>query len=471
MATLSLAEARERKRLQIRVDGYGFRGEGYFRLSDGWLSIPGAMPGERVTVEIQEGQRPGVRRLFADLIEVHEASAERREPLCARVAVCRGCQLRHLTIAEELRFKVNTVREVISKYAGLSEEEQPEIEVVTPQPIARGDAFRIRSSLSFRRIDQGFELGLQSAQSPNLITMHDCPALVKSVQRLVSTVQKSFEQVEELPPDQAMARQYGGAGLLNIHVVAPTYGVGLIDVVLTELASEESLAEELEKGVIGTWVRQLAELTTEHVGISVKSNGNRQLIKEPRRISIPIDKWEMQVGVDDWFHATLGPAEKIYEQMMRWLELEVSDEFLDVGCGTGMISLMASEEARQVVGLDINRASIENAELNAMHHNRENIRFVIGGWEKGLRRLVLEGARFSVATINPMREPLGPKSLVLLEALGVERIVYLGPSPGAAARDIGELRRLGFEVDRLAAANLHPATYHTLLMARLRRRL
>lgn len=470
MATLSLAEAREKEIFQVRIEGYGFRGEGYSRLSDGWLSIPGALPGERVTIRIQQGQRQGARRLFADLLEVHESSTARRDPLCPRVAICKGCQLRHLTIAEELRFKVQSVRDVISRYGDLSQEEQPPVEVITPQPIARGDAFRIRTNLRFRRRDQGFELGLFSASGPSLITMHDCPALTKSARRLVSVVERSLKEVRELPLDEAMDVGAGPLGLVAIHVAAPTYGVGLIDVQLTDPGDLRRLDRELESGAVGAWLGQLAEMVTEYVGLSVKAGSWRRLIKEPRRISIPIDKWQMQVGFDDWFHATLEPAEEVYAHLMRWLELKEFEDFLDVGCGTGTISLMASELARDVVGIDINEASIESAELNALYHERENIRFIVGGWEKGLRRLVMEGARFSAATINPMRKPLGRRALVLLHALGVERLVYLGPSPVAAARDIRELRRLGFVVEKLAAANLHPATYHTLLMASLSRR-
>lgn len=471
MATLSLADIREKRTVQVQVDRYGVLGEGVVELTDGVLLIPGAMPGERLTVRLEEEQGASADRLFAKIIELHHASPERRDPLCPKVDICGGCQLRHLTIAEELRFKVETVREAITQYGEVREEEQPEIEIITSQPIARGDAFRIRAELRYRRRGQEFELGLSSGRGPMLIAMDDCPALVKSAQRLVSTVQTSLEGLSALPPDEEMVEAGAGSlGVVNIHVAAPTYGVGLIDVELTAITDEAILDEELTSGVIGDWLRLLSESVTEHVGLSVRAGDARRFIKEPRRISIPIDRWEMRVGPEDWFHSTLEPAEVVYEHLMRWLELQDRDDFLDVGCGTGTISLMASEHARRVVGIDINRASIENAELNGIYHDRDNIRFVLGGWERGLRRLVLEGARFSVATINPDGEPLGRRALVLLQALGVERLVYLGPSPEAAARDIGELGDLGFELERLGAANLHPATAHTLLMAKLRRR-
>ena len=46
----TLANAVEQGRLTVSVDGFGFRGDGWVRLDDGWLSVPGALPGERIVV-------------------------------------------------------------------------------------------------------------------------------------------------------------------------------------------------------------------------------------------------------------------------------------------------------------------------------------------------------------------------------------------------------------------------------------
>ena len=456
MSEMTREEIWEAGELEVVIDDYGFCGEGFLRLADGWLSVPGALPGERVRVKIQEGQHPKTRRIFADVVEILRSSEHRRDPLCARDSVCRGCQLRHLKVAEELRFKVRTVREVIARYAELSEEDQPPVEVVTPQPITRGDAFRIRSRLSYRVAGDEVELGLYSPRQASLVSMEDCPALTVSVQRLIATIKESLREQPEVPAPQL---------LQGISVACPTHGVGLVDLELDPDLSQEDFEAALEGAVIGGWASALAGEVAEQVGVAVSSGERRRIIKEPTRIRIPLGLWNLEVGHDDWFHATPEPAEAVYRQMLEWLDLNEDDELIDVGCGIGTITLLAARQARQVVGLDRNSSSIESAQLNAMAVGAENADFVIGGWEKGLRQLAMEGRRFSAATINPMREPLGHKPLAFLRALGVERVVYLGPSPEAAAKDIGELRQMGWSVERLAAGNLHPATYHTLLMA------
>jgi tRNA/tmRNA/rRNA uracil-C5-methylase (TrmA/RlmC/RlmD family) len=98
---------------------------------------------------------------------------------------------------------------------------------------------------------------------------------------------------------------------------------------------------------------------------------------------------------------------------------------------------------------------------------RANASFIAGAWESAGRKLLATGERFGIATVNPMREPVGERALAYLAPLGVERVVYLGPSPVSAAKDIGAMLRAGWRLDYLGAANLHPATYHLMLVARL----
>ncbi|TXD38945.1 class I SAM-dependent RNA methyltransferase [Lujinxingia vulgaris] len=473
----SLEEVRELQELEVRIDDFGFTGEGYVRLHDGWLSVPGALPGELVRVRLQPGQREGARRLYADVVEVVERSPERRDPLCERDAICRGCQLRHISVDGELRFKARGITEVVEKFAGLAEAEQPPVEILTPQPTARGDAFRYRTSLSYRRVGDRVELGLYSPASEGLVAMSSCPALTVQTQRVVGVIERSLQGQNALPWDGEMAREVAAQvegfevapGVEQIRVAVPNHGVGLVEVRLTEARDEAQFEVFCTSQPLASWLGRLVEALPAQVGLAVGSGPYRRQLKEPHRVRIPIGRLQMEVGYDDWIHATLAPAEVLYEAVGQWLEPEPEERFLDVGCGIGTIALLMAPRVGEAVGLDQNQASIESAEINAVGHGIANARFVAGGWETGLRRLAASGERFELATINPMREPLGRRALAYLNMLGVQRLVYLGPSPAAAARDLGALREMGWEIDRLAAANLHPATYHTMLVARVRR--
>lgn len=51
---------------------------------------------------------------------------------------------------------------------------------------------------------------------------------------------------------------------------------------------------------------------------------------------------------------------------------------LDLGCGTGILALIVSRYAREVVGVDIDPNAVVCAQHNAVLNNIENVRFLLG---------------------------------------------------------------------------------------------
>ena len=131
----------------------------------------------------------------------------------------------------------------------------------------------------------------------------------------------------------------------------------------------------------------------------------------------------------------------------------------------GGVALSLAARADSVVGFDANRHAVAMAVHNAQ--GVDNLEFFASAWVKGFSSLA--GRAFDTAVVNPMRQPLESKALGALGALRPQQLIYLGPSPAAAAKDIGTLRGAGWRLERLGAADLHPQTYHVMLVASLRR--
>lgn len=466
-----IALAQRGEPIEVVIDGYGYGGEGFVRVEDGWLSVPGALPGERVQILMSPPERL-TRRLFARVLRVIEARPERGDPMCPQAGVCRGCQLRHMTVSEELRFKHEAVREVVEKFAGVPREAQPPVERISPDVIMRGDAERLRTNLSFRRTADGsFELGLRAPAHPHLIAMDTCPALTNPVQRAVRLVRRALDEAladRLLLPD---ADAPEGTALLGVRVAAPMHGHGFVVLEVRPAAGVDLEELMVRDERLDRLVGALDAALPAEFGIFVQGSGEPIHARGPELIRLPVlpdVRDGLLASPNDWFHATHRPASALYDALPGWLQLAPEDALLDIGCGIGTIALRSAPSVRRVLGLDHNRTSIARAQANAARlHLSARAEFVVGSWESALRRLCMAGDRFSVATINPMREPLGERALAYLQPLGIQRLVYLGPSMSSAARDLGTLRSQGWRLDRLGCAMLHPATYHAMLVARL----
>lgn len=463
--------------LDITIDDYGFTGEGFVRLQDGWLSVRGAMPGEHVVVTLDAHQRGG-RRRFATLLEIRTPHAERRDPMCDQDAICRGCQLRHLSIQEEVSFKERALQEVLAKFSGWSLEELPPMTLIAPPAMVRSDGWRVRTMLNYTRRDaSSYDLGLVSPGREQLVDMRDCPALGAPVKRLTQQVTNALDllaQQEQLPssapprhlieedlpsPDTQTVEQEERLDLLGIRIAAPAHGRGFIEF---KQSPHAQISPE-----IFTLIEMLDETLPAHVSIFVqRGDQGYDRLRGPETMRLSLAGLTLELDPRDWFHATLEPAEVLYEQVAQWLDLQPGERFLDVGCGIGTLSLLAARHGLESLGIDAKLTSIHSATHNAERLGlQDRAQFMPGSWESALKKLLVRQERFDVATINPMREPLGERAIKCFNALGVQRLVYLGPSPAATARDLSVLRTSGWKIESLGGAMLHPATYHVMMVA------
>ena len=442
---LSLDEVVDRGTVDVTIEGHGYQGEGWVRLADGWLSVRGALPGERVRVEVQAPGRRRSRRLWARLVRVISTSDRRRDPQCSKFPGCRGCHLRHVSVLDELGMKSDTIAECIDKYAGLPRDQQPVVETIAVRGAARADPFRIRTNLTISARNDAWNVGLRA--DDELIDMVDCPALADSTRRAVARFERALATIDPKQP----------APIELARIAAPVHGHGYVDLRLP--TGEHNLDPLLSA---------LDQELPPGFGLAVANAAGRRYVRGPHRIRLPMADLRLEVGFDDWFHATLGPAEALYDAIEAWLEVERGETVLDAGCGVGTIGLVCAAAGANVVGFDLNASSVETAEMNALHNDLD-VEFLSGAWERVFRKLVMAERKFRTVVINPMRDPLGRRALAYVRKLDADRVLYLGPSPAPAAKDVGVLRDLGFRISRLGAVNLHPATYHVMLAAMLTR--
>lgn len=75
-------------------------------------------------------------------------------------------------------------------------------------------------------------------------------------------------------------------------------------------------------------------------------------------------------------------AEKLYDYIKE--NVNENDKVLDLYCGTGSIGIYVSEKAKNILGIEIKDEAIEDAKLNAIENNANNIEFICGKTDNAL---------------------------------------------------------------------------------------
>jgi 23S rRNA (uracil1939-C5)-methyltransferase len=93
--------------LTLAIESLAFGGDAVAHAGDGrTVFVAGAVPGDAVAAEVVEDHG---RFLRARLVEVLEASEERRTPPCPYFGECGGCQWQHVSHACQVESKRRAV--------------------------------------------------------------------------------------------------------------------------------------------------------------------------------------------------------------------------------------------------------------------------------------------------------------------------------------------------------------------------
>lgn len=207
--------------VELVIDRLGAGGDGIGETPGGRVYVAGALPGERVSVELGVRRGDGWR---AGLGAVLEASPDRLAPACGHFGRCGGCALQPLATAAYLDFKRDRILQALAR-RGMANAE-------VAAPAASPPGSRRRATFAARRTAGGVVLGFNEAGSDRVVALDECPVLRPSITTLLE------------PLRALIARVAAPGGTLDVMVSENATG---LDVLLTglpplDLAAREALA-------------------------------------------------------------------------------------------------------------------------------------------------------------------------------------------------------------------------------------
>ena len=151
-----------------------------------------ALPGERVVVEVTEGQE-GDRFLRADAVEVLEASPDRVTPPCpfSGPDACGGCDFQHVAVPAQRALKAAVVAEQLQRLARL------DVEVTVEAVPGDDDGLDWRTRVQWAVTRDG-DPGLRKHRSHDVVEVDDCRIAHPGLPRVTGTEWTDATAVESI---------------------------------------------------------------------------------------------------------------------------------------------------------------------------------------------------------------------------------------------------------------------------------
>jgi 23S rRNA (uracil1939-C5)-methyltransferase len=429
------------EQLEVEIDSLAFGGRGVARSEGLVVFVAGALPGDRVRVEITKAKK---RFAEARTIELLQAGTERIADRCTHDGEpCPGAPWQGLAYERQLTHKSEQVDEALRRIGGLDGYELEEIE-----PALEQWRYRNKLEYSFGERDGEPTLGFHARGRWDLIVDVDDCLLASERGNAARNAVREWARLESVPAYDQQARE----GVLRNLVVREGWRTGQIQ---TRLVTS---AQPFPKPPV--------DLHTAIEGDSGGTDGPTGVLGEERlREELSGLRLEMSHGA--FFQTNTEMAERLYAIAAEYAGLSGSERVFDLYCGIGTIGLTMAAKAGEVWGVEIVSEAITDAERNAEQNKIENANFFAGSARTSVRPLIEQAGRPDVVVIDPPRAGLSQKIVRRLIECEAKKIVYVSCNPTTLAPNAAQLVEAGYALRRVKPVDMFPQTPHIECVALL----
>lgn len=428
----------------IQIRSLGAHGEGVGDVNGFTLFVEGALPGEKVEVELTTVKKTyGVGRL----LRVIESSPDRVEPVCPLSGTCGGCQVMHMDYSAQLERKRQRVIDAFERIGKLTDVEVASC-VPSPDPLG----YRNKIQAPIRQKDKGLSIGFYARGSHELIDVDTCYIHCSLGQRVYEN------SVALLKSSGIPAFDWRtGKGELRHLIIKTALGTGqALVIIVSRTEKNESfvrLAEEIR--------RQCPEV----MGVILNVNPRPHNVVLGNKFTVLSGQGWMEekilglrflVSPASFFQVNPAQASQLYSQVIEWADLKGSEKVLDAYCGVGTLTLLLAGKAGQVIGVECVPQAIEDAVRNAELNQLQNVQFVCAEAEKWIQ----SADKVDLAVLNPPRKGCHPEMIKAIGLMRPSRLIYVSCDPATLARDLALLEESGYQIEDVRPFDMFPQTAH-----------
>lgn len=449
----NLVNIEKNKDYIVTIENYGHEGEGVAKIQGFTVFIAGVLKGEVVKVKIiKVNKNYGVGKL----LEVIEASEKRVEPVCGTYKRCGGCNLQHYSYEEQLNFKTERVKNVISRIGKLED-------VIIHNTLGMETPYNYRNKVQLPVGATGEEIlvGFYAPRSHDIINMDKCYIQDEVGDQVIALTKQWMKKFKISPYDEK-----SHSGIVRHIMVRKGFKTGEIMVVLVtrseELPHKQEFIDLIKENITGV-VSIIQNINKEKTNVIL---GLKSLTLWGRdHISDYIGEFKFNISPLSFFQVNPVQTEVLYGKALEYAGLTGEEIVFDAYCGTGTISLFLSKKAKKVYGVEIIPEAIENAKENARANGVTNAEFIVGKSEEEIPRLIAQGIKADVVVVDPPRKGCEESLLKALAEIKPRRIVYVSCDPATLARDLGVLDGLGYKTLQIQPVDMFPQTAHVECVA------
>lgn len=371
----------------------------------------------------------------------------KKEDTCKIFGKCGGCQLLNMPYEEQLKKKKSEVERLLKPYCKV------EKIIGMEQPVH----YRNKVLATFSCDRRGVPIsGMYEEKSHRVVPMDNCLLNDERADKIIVSIRgllKSFK-IKTYNEDT-------GYGLLRHVLVRVGKNSGQVMVVLV-------LASPILPGK-NNFVKALRQLHPEITSMVINVNprhssavlGDKEIvIYGPGYIEDRLMDKVFRISPKSFYQINPVQTEKLYSTAIEFAGLTGKETVLDAYSGTGTIGICASDKAKKVICVELNKDAVHDAIVNAKRNKVTNIEMHNMDAGEFMLKQAEANVKMDVVFMDPPRSGSDEKFLKSLCKHRPKKVVYISCNPETLARDLKYLLKEGYKAKKCIAVDMFSHTAH-----------
>lgn len=371
----------------------------------------------------------------------------KQKSLCPVSKKCGGCQLLDMPYSQQLTLKKKQLEETLKGIC----------KVQTVIGMEQPFHYRNKVHAVFDRDRRGNIIsGIYQENTHIVVPVEKCLIEDEKADEIIGTIRGMLKSFKIRTYDEDT-----GYGLLRHVLIRKGFQSGEIMVVLVTASpvfpSKNNFIKALRE--------KHPEITTivQNIngrGTSMVLGDREQVLYGKGYITDQLCGCTFRISSKSFYQVNPVQTEILYNKAITYAGLTGKEKVIDAYCGTGTIGLIAASQAKEVIGVELNRDAVRDAVINAKRNNIKNEQFYNADAGKFMVELSEQNKKVDVVFMDPPRSGSDEAFLSSVVKLAPKKVVYVSCNPETLARDLKYLTRHGYQAVECQPCDMFPFTKH-----------
>lgn len=417
------------------------------------LFVASALKGEKAKIKVTKVNESFG---FARLIELIHKSPFRKEPICDHFAECGGCNLMHMNYQMQLDFKKYRTAATLRKLGKIETTVNETVGMLNPY------YYRNKAVIPFGEENGKMIAGLYKARSHDIIDMKRCYIIPKITSDIVKFMKNVFLELNIPAYNEKI-----GTGVIRHLIIRSSDKFDDISVTIVTLTPKLPKKDIIVKKLTSRYKRVVSVVHNYNPNnTNVVLGPKSKVIYGDDFIRDEINGVLFKISHRSFYQVNPAQTEELYKKAIEYAEVTPNDIVIDAYCGIGTIGLSVAKECKTLLGVEVVKQAIEDANENAKANGITNARFVAGKAEDVIK--TWSNYNVNALFVDPPRKGCDKVFIDTICEMKIPKVVYVSCNVATLARDLNIMQSHGYEILEVTPFDMFPQTSHIEAVAKIR---